>query len=308
MDPYYTSEGRRDDLAALEVVKPEGYIADEIFPVVPVAEKTGVVYYATVNADSAAQTGRSAGAAPTGTQISDSNTTFTCAERIKRYSITPDEAKTMGGIAKADEVGGKASKRSIHRSIETSVATIVVGGAADATFDPAKIHTAVQDAIDTMDLYEGDTTLITSTKTAKAMIQGLLADRTQGKVIARIVSGASPAIAMTGLNFKAWVDALAMYLGIDKVLLGASSVWNAGDNAGKFAIAKLDNSGDPMAHKSMAVLGKRFQFMQDGSNPFYIESIPDRLTKNSHYDASVWDNVKLLNEGALYVFGGVQDA
>jgi hypothetical protein len=308
MDPYYTQTGNRDDLAALPVVIPEGYIADRIYPIVPVMEKSGTVYYATVNADSVAETGRVAGAAPSGTQISDSSTTFTCAERIKRYSVTPDEAKTMGGIEKADEVGAKAAKRSVHRAIETLVATEVLGSAADATFDPAKVHTQVQTAIDAMELYEGITSLVTSTKTAKAMVQGLLSDTTQSKVLARIVSGSSPSVAVTGLNFNAWIDALAMYLGVDQVLLGHSSVWNAGDNAGKFAIARLDDGTDPLAHKYKAVLGKRFQFLRDGENPFFVESIADRLTKNNHYDASVWDNVVTLNSGALYVFGGVQDA
>lgn len=310
MYPYYTREDIRDDLAALPVVTPEGFIADRIFPVVPVADKSGTVYYATTTADSAAQTGRSAGVAPTGTQISDSSTTFTCVERIKRYSITPDEAKQMGGIDKADEVGAKAAKRSVLRAIETSVCAVTLNtsGNADATFDAAKIHSQVQDAIDAMELFEGSVSLVTSTKTAKALVQSLLADSTSGKVLARIVSGASPQTAVTGLNFNAWMDALAMYFGVDQVLLGHSTVWNVGAAKGRFAIAKLDDGSDPLAHKYRAVIGKRFQFLRDGSNPFYVESVPDTNAKNNHYDASVWDNVVTLNSGAKYVFGGVQDA
>jgi hypothetical protein len=310
MEPYFTSEGNRPDLAAIEAVKPEGYIADQIFPVVPVADMSGTVYYATINADSAAQTNRVDGVAPSTTQIADSSTTYTAAERIKRYSITPKEAKQMGGIEKADMVGAKASKRSIFTSIEAEVAALVLKSAGDAddTFDAAKVHTVIQDAIDGIEQYEGMTSLITSTKTAKAMIQSLLADGTQGKVLARIVSGASPSAAITGLNFNAWVDALAMYLGVDKVLLGTSRIWNAGANAGRFAIARLDDGMDPLSHKYMPVLGKRFQYLQDGENPFSIETVADRVAKNNHYDAQVLDDVVVLNSGAIYVFDGVQDA
>jgi hypothetical protein len=308
MDPYYTIEGQRDDLAALEVVIPEGYIADKIYPPVPAFEKAGSVAYATVNADAAAQTGRDVGVAPTGIQIANSATTFAAVEAIKRYSITPDEAKQMGSIANADLVGAKAAKRSIHRKIEADVATLTLGGAATASWDPAKTHTIIQKAIDEMELYEGTLTLITSTMTAKAMVQSLLADATQGKVISRIISGTSPQVATTGLNFQAWKDALAMYLNVDQVLLGHSSVWNAGANKGKFAIAKLDDGTDPLSHKYIPVLGKRFQFLRDGGNPFFVESIPDRLTKNNHYDASVWYELKTLNAGVIYRFDGVADA
>jgi hypothetical protein len=308
MDPYYTTTGQRDDLAAIPVVIPEGYIADRIYPIVPAFEKAGSVAYATVNADSAAETGRVAGAAPSATQIANSATTFAAVEYIKRYSVTPDEAKQMGNIANADEVGAKAAKRSIHRAIESAVATLVLTPAATATFDSAKVQTQVQDAIDAMELYEGRTSLVTSTKTMRALIQSLLSDSSTSKVISRIVSGSSPSVAVTGLSFQSWVDAIAMYFGIDQVLLGHSTIWNAGANAGKFVIAKLDDGTDPLSHKYVPVLGKRFQFLRDGTNPFYVETVADYVAKNNHYDASVWFELKTLNSGAMYRFGGVQDA
>ena len=307
MDPYYTQTGNRDDLAALPVVVPEGFIADAIFPIVPVTEKAGSVAYATINSDSAAQTGRSAGVAPNNTQIANSATTFSCAEAIKRYSVTPDEAKQMGGIEKADEVGAKAAKRSVHRKIESDVCTATLGVAASDNFDPAKIQTDIQTAVDALDLYAGRLSLITSTKTAKAIVQAILSDSKQVQVMSRIISGTSPAVAASGLNFRNWVDALALYLGVDQVLLGQSDIWNATAVKGKFAIAKLDDGMDPLSHKYLPVLGKRFQFLRDGVSPWYVESIASRENKNNHYDASVWYEVKTLNAGALYVFDGVQD-
>ena len=82
-DSLYTQNGDRPDLASsIQVNPPEGYIAAKILPVSPVMEKAGSVAYKTLDADVAAQTGRSAGAAPTPTQIANSATTFSCAEAV----------------------------------------------------------------------------------------------------------------------------------------------------------------------------------------------------------------------------------
>lgn len=308
MDPYYTREGNRDDLLVVQAPPVENAIADRIFPVVPVLEKAGSVAYATPNSYVSAQTNRVAGAAPTGTQVANSATTFSCSETISRYSITPDEAKQMGNIDKADEVGARGAKYSVFGAIELAACTATLGVAASNNFDPAKIQTDIQTAIDSVELHYGRLSMIASTKTVKAMVQAMLADNTHSKVLARLVNGTSPGVAATGLNFQAWVDALAMYLGIDQVLLGNDLFWNNATGKGKFAIAKLDDGMDPLSHKYLPVLGKRFQFLRDGTNPFFIEAVADRNGKNNHYDCAVWYQMKTLNAGALYVFDGVKDA
>jgi hypothetical protein len=304
-DAYYTELGERADLAALDVNPPEGYIGSQILPTVPVTQKTGVVYYATVKADAAAQTNRSTGAAPDGTQIAQSNTTFTAAEAIKRGSITPDEAKGMGGIEKADMVGAKWAKRQVMSYLEGDIRTLILGGTKDASFDPAKVQTQVQDAVQDIRLYEGRSALIASTWTIKAMLQQMLNDQTYGPALARLVTGASGVDAIRGLSLDIWKQSLSIFFGVDQVLAGDDSIWNASTVAGKFAIAKLDDGSDELSHKWKPVLGKVFQFLPDGKNPWLIESIPDRLTKNNHYDATLWYDAVVLNSGALYIFDGV---
>lgn len=304
---YYTETGPRPDLAAIEVNPPEGYIGTKIMPVVPVMEKSQTIYYNDVTADAAAQTGRSTGAAPTGTQIAGTSTTFTCAEAIKRGSISPDEAKTFGGIDKADNVGAKWAKRQVMAAIEGAIRTIILGGAADATFDPAKLTLQVQTALQTVRLFEGTKTLIASTIVIKSMVMELLGDNKLGPVFARLITGSSQPTAAQGLSLEAWTRGLAIYLGLDNVLAGDDTVWNAGAAAGKFAIMKVDDGSDPLSHKWRPVFGKTFQFLPDGVNPWYVESIADRLTKNNHYDASCWYNAVDFtnNAAALYVFDGV---
>lgn len=305
-DAYYTQTGERPDLAALEVNPPEGYIGSKILPIVPVADKTGTIYYATVTADATAATSRSAGTAPTATQISDTAGSFTTVEHIKRGAVTPDEAKTMGGIAKADLVGAKWSKRQVMNAFETDVCEIILGKTASDAFDPPKILEDVQTALTSIKLYEGRTALIAATETLKRMVQSILADTTFGPMMSRLVSGTTPLVALQGMNFEAWKAALAMFLGIDDVLAGPDAIWGATTYDGHFAIAKLDDTADELSYKWKPVLGKTYQFMPDGKNPWVIQSVADRVNVNNLYDAYLWFDTQLLNTGALYVFDGVQ--
>ena len=302
MDPYFTQTGDRPDLAAVDVNAPESYIGAILMPFADVADKSGTIYYNTVAADETAETGRVAGAAPSGTQIATSNTTYTCAEIIDRGKITPDEAKQMGGIEKADEVGSKFAKRNVWNLLEGNVRNVVLdsGVAASKSFDPAKVLTDVQDALDAVRLYEGKTTLVAATKTLRGMWQALLAEQSHSKALARIVNGTT-----TNLNFKAWLDAMAMYFGVDRVLAGDDSIWNAAAVSGRFAIGKFDAGDDPMSHKWRPVYGKIWRYMPEGSNGWSVQSVADRLTHNNIYDASVWANVVELNAAAKYVFDGV---
>ncbi len=304
-DAYYTTTGERPELAALEVNPPEGYIGKTILPIVPVSEKTGVIYYATVTADAAADTARVTGAGSTGVQISDSAESFTAAEATKRGLIAPDEVKTMGGIDKADQVGAKYAKRQVMNAMETAIATLILGKTASATFDAAKLLGQVQTALETVRLYEGQRVLIASTAVLKRIVTAMLGDTSMGPVFSRLIAGTSPVVAASGLNLKAWSNALAIFLGVDQVLAGCDTIWNATAVAEKFAVAVIDDGTDELSHKWRPVLGKTYQFMPDGKNPWVIQSVADRVNINNIYDAFLWYNAKLLNTGALYVFDGV---
>ncbi len=303
-DSLYTQNGDRPDLAsAITVNPPEGYIAAKILPISPVMEKAGSVAYKTLDADVAAQTGRSAGAAPTATQIANSATTYSCAEAVKRGAITPDEVKQMGGIAKADVVGTKFAMRSVQNYLENDVCTHILGTAASASFDPAKLKTQIQDAANSVRRYSGKSTIIASTKTLQAMIQGVLSNGPTDGLFARLVNGSANA-----LSLESMLNGLKFYLGVDNVLAGDDAIWNAGAYKGKFALAKLDDGMDPLSHKWEPVLGKTFQFLPDGEQPWVVKSVADLTLVNNFYDAYQWFDTIILNSGALYVFDGVQDA
>lgn len=301
---YYTQTDQRPDLATIEVNPPEGYIGTRLMPVTPVSEKAGSVAYATVKADSTAQTGRVAGEAPSVTQISNSATTWAAVEVIDRAGVTPDEVKQMGGIEKADQIGARWAMRQVLALREGLIADVILG-TADDTFDAAKLRTDVQTARQTLRLYPGRTVLAASTYVLNAMVQNIAATAVIGDAFARIVTGVNAAEAAMGLSFEAWKRGLAMFLGVDEVLAGDDAVWNAGTRAGKFSLVKVDSTGDPLSHKYIPVLGKTFTFIPDGGNGWEVQSVGDRTLINNFYDAKLWIDVVTLNAAAVYTFDGV---
>jgi hypothetical protein len=301
---FYTQTDARPDLATIEVNLPEGYIGTKLMPVTPVSEKAGSVAYATVTADSTAQTGRVAGAAPNVTQISNSAHAWACTEIIDRAGITPDEVKQMGGIEKADVIGARWAMRQVLAAREALIAAVVLG-TADDTFDPAKLRTDTQTARQALRLYPGRTVLVASSYVLNAMVQNIAGDGDIGPAFARIVTGANSAEAVLGLSFAAWQRGLALFLGVDDVYAGDDAVWNAGTCAGKFSIVKVDNTGDPLSHKYIPVLGKTITFIPDGGNGWEVQSVGDRTLLNNFYDAKLWIDVETYNAAAVYTFDGV---
>ena len=307
MASYFTSTGERPDLAAMEVNPPEGYIGGQIIPTFETSEKTGTVSYNAVTADSAAQTGRGGSTAPTEEAVANTSTTWTCAEVIDRAYITPDEAKSMGGIEKADKVGTIVCKRNVLNAIETAIVAKVLAtaDAADATFDPGKAILQVQTALEAVRRYEGSRVLSASSIVVKGMVRSILADTTMGPVFARLVSGTTPATAASGLSLKLFSEALAIYFGVDRVLMGADSVSNPAAKPGRFAITVVDNSGDPLSHKWKPIYAKNFLYLPDGTQPFQIRSFADEDDLTNKYTAVAWYNVVEFNAAATYVFDGV---
>lgn len=309
-DAYYTVTAERPDLAAIDSGVLDGFIGEQLYPTRPVMDKTGTVYYMAVAsvADSAAQTNRSAGVAPTGTQIATSSTTWTAAEAVKRGSFTPDEAKEMGGVARAEVAAARFSKRSVLRARETAIATQALTGTAAATFDPAKFNTQVQTQLDALDIYPGKSVMVGAKSVIKALVNQILGDSKQGLSFSRIVSGVNSTTAAQGLSFEAYRQALANWLGVDDVLVGNSQLWNSSQSAGiqnRIIIAKADNSGDELSHKYIPVLGKVFQFMPDGVQPFVMKSIRDDLNVNNHVDGFTWYNIVEFNSGARKIIDGI---
>lgn len=299
----YTIEGVRPDLngAALKYNEPEGYIGSKILPVSITADKSGVIYFHKPDAIKEAQTDRVSGTAPEDELLTNDNTDYSCGEVIKRSSVAEEEVKEFGGIEKADVVGAKDAARAVATKVEGTIAdlTLKTASAADYSFVPGSALLDAQAAMDAIEDYAGEITLIASRTVVKKIWKLLHEDDDAYRMIRRITGGN----ALVG--FDQIKDLVATLLGVDRVLVGHNSVWNKNERGDRFAIGKLISDFDGLSHKYQAIFGVQKVYTPDPANPdwpFKIESIPDRKCKSNHYDATIRHANVILNAGAVKVF------
>jgi len=305
MAEYYTSTGPRPDLAALPVNLPEGYIGTKLLPVLNVADKTGTIYFRNAVARSAAQTGRGADTAPTAEAVANTSTTWTCAEAIDRAYITPDEAKNMGGVEKADQVGSEVAKVNVLDIIENAIIAKVLGSSVTpgATFDVAKILLQIEVALESIRAYRGKRVAYGSTLVLKGIVQAILANDKIGPMFSRLAGNGA------GIpKFADWMNAFAMFVGVDEVMAGDTTLWNPSGYTGRFGLMAVEESTNPLWHKYRAVRGKTMLFLPDGAQPFECRSYADENALNNKYTAQAWYGIIDMNTSAQYVIDGVPTA
>lgn len=298
---FKTITGRRPDLEALEVNAPESYIGNIVYPVVNSREKTGTVYYRTLTADSAAQTGRVSGTAPTAALLTDSSTTFSAAEAIKRYGVDKSEVKNMGGIEAADRLGGMAAKRSVMRALESAAAAKLISSTRYSA--ASDIHTAIidgiTDAAKVVKRYGGRMGFVCST----SVYQYLVAQtELTGKMGWSFANGDINAVLSLNKNvFKAMLQGIFAF---DEVLIGDDDHWAITHMEDAAAIVRLPDPAQ-FSHKMDPVLGKTMLYLPDGEQPFEIESFYDEDTKINNYDATAWYEIKEFNTSAVKLVKGL---
>ena len=294
-----TQEGRRPDLEAMPVNEPEGYIGKFIYPTLPTMEKTGSIYYKTVTADSAAQDSRVAGVAPTTTLLTDSVTTYSAAELIQRYGVVKAEVKQMGGIEKADSLGGQASKRSVQRALEAVQAYAFFNGS--KTDISAAILNGIQTGLESIKRYAGKAAFVTSATTYLWIIrQTEITD----KMSWTFPAGQTNPNDILSVKTQAFKSLLQTIYGVDEVLIGDDDQWKWNETNGWAGVVKLPDAAE-FSHKMDPVLGKTAIYMPDGEQQFEIESFYNEDTKTNTYDATAWQAIKELNPGAKALFSGL---
>jgi hypothetical protein len=306
---WKTQSGPRPDLAAIEVNWPTGYHSPKILPVRSMMEKAGAVTYQTLAADSAAQTGRSAGTGPTAVMLASSSAAVACAEKIKRYGLDKGEVKQVGGVANCDAIGARASKRSVMRKLEGDCADLLINVTTYAAAGSASggLYPAIEAAAKAIKRYKGALTLLCSETAYQAMIAD---SETTDKM-----AFALPAMNKMGIDLS---DVVSINQNVVKAILQGlyafENVLVADDDHWKIthyedAIVVLKAPPVEMfAEKLDPILGLNFTYLPDGTNPWEIESFASDQDKANYYDASVTCEMKILNSGAFKLVKGVGTA
>ncbi len=300
---FKTETGPRPDLAKLPVNNPEEYIGSLVYPVKNVMVKAGTMRYKTLVADSVAQTGRTPGAAPTRTLLTDSNDTFTCAEVIKRYGATKSDVEQDGGIEAVDEQGGMAAKRSVLRYIESAQAAALFD---QTSYDAAPdISSAIIDGIISaaqgVKRYGGRTGFVCSVLVYQWLIQQTELTGKMGWSFSGSGLSAEQVLSMSKNVFKAMLQGLFAF---DEVLIGDDDHWAIEGKLDCAAVVRLPDKSNT-SEKERPVLGKTVLYLPDGEQPYELESFYDENEKVNCYDASSWMNIKELNIGAKSLVKGL---
>jgi hypothetical protein len=304
MEAYKTETGRREDLEAIEVNPVLGYIGTKAYPVLNVTEKTGTVYHTTLTTDSAAQAALARGTALTPVFLTETANAFSCASVEKRYAIGRDEVKQMGGIEKADKLGGMASKRSVQRALETALAAqlMTVGSHQTANHVAGSFISEANTALNAIRRYPGQRAMMMG----KSAFHGIMryTEVLNQFSLSALALGGTSAEAMLAGRPEALKMLLAGIVGVDQVIVGDDDHWGVGVGASGIGcnVAFLALPGeDEFSHKMDPVLGKLVQYLPDGKQPFIVESYYDLELKSNMYDAEVWYSIEEYNPQAAYV-------
>lgn len=286
-----TTTGSRPDLAALEVNGSVGYIGSRVLPIVKVGAKAGTYYYQTIRSDSAAQTDRTAGTAASATLLSENSTTFSAAERIKRYKVAYEAVPLLGGIAGCDKMGAMAAKRSVMNSLETAQLAVLVDGA--GTSITSAIVDGITDACDQVHRYDGATALVCDI----GIYRWLIAQTEIKNLLVRTYGGLGYVDAMSTTR-EAVKGMLQGILPVDEILIADDKFYPYSYRT-TAAIVKIPRGNDPYSFVMDAEYGRTMVYWPtDAANPFEINSYADDDLRANVYDAIVHESIEQMNSGA----------
>ena len=291
---------RRPDLEAIEVNPPFGYLSSVIFPMFPLGQKEGRVYFYDLDADVAAETGRTLGVAPTSGNVLSANTTFAALERIARRDIPDDEVRLMGGLPQAENRAARITKRSIQRSLEVDTVAATVGdGTLSGQDILGSIISAIDTGLDSIHRIPGRTALVASWTTIRRIsrFQEIL-DR---MVFTGVLTEQERSVRNVSENI------LADALGVDLVLAGDDAQW-AGANVEVACLIRLpDAATDPLDDPQ---IGRTYTYIPEdaGGDGVEITSFEDDDTLSFKITGRMWDDQIVHNPEGLYRLTGIDDA
>uniref|UniRef100_A0A6M3LKJ1 Capsid protein n=1 Tax=viral metagenome TaxID=1070528 RepID=A0A6M3LKJ1_9ZZZZ len=291
VDAVRTQTGSRPELAALPVNAPIGYVGSRVLPIMKIGVKAGTYYYTALDADVTAITTRTAGAAPTAQTIAEASAAWQALEHIQRYKMPWEMIPLIGGLAKADERGAKAAKRSVQNAVELAQLAVLIDGA--GTSITSAIQDGIIDACDQVHRYNGKTAFVCDIGIYRWLIQQTeiqnLLVRTFGGMGMKESMSVPPAV------FKATLQTLFM---VDEVLIADDLFWPYAYRT-TAAIVKLPPEGDESSFISDAEYGRTMMYWPtEGSDPYEINSFPDDDLRSNIFDATCWYSIEQMNSGA----------
>jgi hypothetical protein len=311
-----TIRAERPEVVAAVLPKinaPTGFIGHRFFPVIPIADKTGTLYYQSLAADSLAAVRSDQYATVTAGTLAEDSSAFTATEKVKAYSIPEAREKGYGGIDATDRIGVTAACRSVRRKHETDAAAKVITTARynDGTYlTDGQVLRGLQTAALAVGRYYGRTVLAGSTTFFQNFV---MATDVSAKIASLVGNGFNPqqfADAVAGQPSVA-LAILRAFLPFDEVLVGDNEFWAASGKTDAGVICRLpaiEDVADPermeMAMRENAVYGVGPWYLPDPAAReilFQCRSYFDDSNDCNIYKAKGWYDLLELNAGAAKI-------
>ena len=297
---------RREDLEAIEVQYPEGYIAKMLIRTISVPQRSGDFFYTGIQVSNpaGAKKNRTKGESVPHRVILDKEGEYHCSSNEDR-ALVPYQHAEQNGMDYADRAGARSVKKTLLKTYEEEVSHLVLAGAATSigAHDNSFIKTvsAVRDSLTDV---LGKLVLVLGRKAYRALTERAeIQERMQYTGVATqegvIVRGIKPEI-------------LAQILDVDEVIVGRDEFWSGTVDLGgtnfnfsnRCALFKV--APDNLQVEDLIldpVFGCRFQTTEATDNNPYIIKTWDWDDKKSHvYDAEGYSELKVLNpEGVLRI-------
>jgi len=298
---------RREDLEALEVQYPEGYIAQRLIRTISVPQRSGDFFYTGIQVSNpaGAKKNRTKGESVPHRVILDKEGEFHCTSNEDR-ALVPYQHAEQNGMDYADRAGARSVKKTLAKTYEEEVAHLIMGGASITIGDHENSFIKTIDAIrDSMADVQGRLVLVLGRKafrriTGRTEIQERMKFTGVATQEGIVVRGIKPEI-------------LAQIIDVDEVIVGRDEFWsgasvdiggNDTDLNNRCALYKVAPEGLQMEDLILdPVFGCRFQTTEASDNMPYIIKVWDWDDKKSHvYDAEGYSELKVLNpEGVLRI-------
>jgi len=279
---------KRNDLLAQEIVKPQGLIGGQLFPVLNKMTSSGSIFKIAAGSNANVANTRTAGAVVTPTNNTGTPVGFTLAEVSDRQAVDDSQISMYGGPDRYKLNLARTAALNVAKLSELAVKNAIY--ALDAMDNDDTLFETINDAIDALKLFPGRIVLAGSSQ----ILREIRSDTTiadQLKNTGMVPAGIDPRFVSN--------EVLAAALNIDMVFEGRGDVWST---TGLHLQILPDPTFEP--HQEIQA-GRTIQQVvgEDDGNDMFLQCFEgyDDSRKSEYIDVESFMQAKVLNSSLIKV-------
>ena len=314
---------RRRELERLTVQYPEQFIGHKVIPTITRRWRSGKIWYRTIIPDASAVKGRAKGAVLGKVLISDTHFDYNTVSKEQRYAVPRQLSNNWDGAEArrrptTDRAGARSAKRSVIRSMEGERAELILNTKTPDVDVGASFLKAIQKAKTAQHRVIGTSVFVCSqTVFDRIMAYQEVQDRFHNVVAASVKD--RTVLNLQPVHLETILD-MPVLVGDDTIWKDASHLDTPGPVATAFAdraavikvpnfmVGSMPNIMETDLMEAPHTCVNVQEFPGDKGSPYMIESYYDDDDKTYCYDATAYNQLKILNDQGIYLMEGIDDA